>query len=70
MYWSFCLIGESFEESEDLAKRGNATEEQIRKVISETLARVTGKRVYDPTVRDWLDKWPANEKSAVSGARP
>jgi hypothetical protein len=26
-------------------KRGNATEEQIRKVIYETLARVTGKRV-------------------------
>ena len=40
------IIGEGFEESEYLAKRGNATEEQIRKVISETLARVTGKRVY------------------------
>jgi integrase len=62
------IIGESFEESEDLAKRGNATEEQIRKVISETLARVTGKRVYDPTVREWLDKWLANEKGAVSDA--
>jgi hypothetical protein len=62
------IIGESVEESEDLAKRGNATEEQIRKVISETLARVTGRRVYDPTVREWLDKWLANEKSAVSDA--
>jgi hypothetical protein len=36
------IIGEGFEDAEDLAKRGNATEEQIRKVISETLARVTG----------------------------
>jgi integrase len=62
------IIGEGFEEAEDLAKRGNATEEQIRKVISETLARVNGKRVYDPTVREWLDKWLANEKSAVSEA--
>ena len=61
-------IGEGFEEAEDLAKRGSATEEQIRKVISETLARVNGKRVYDPTVREWLDKWLANEKSAVSEA--
>jgi hypothetical protein len=49
------IIGEGFEESEDLVKRGNATEEQIRKVISQTLARVTGKRVYDPTVCEWLD---------------
>jgi len=62
------IIGEGFEDAEDLAKRGNATEEQIRKVISETLARVTGRRVYDPTVREWLDKWLANEKSAVSDA--
>ena len=62
------IIGEGFEEAEDLAKRGSATEEQIRKVISETLARVNGKRVYDPTVREWLDKWLANEKSAVSEA--
>ena len=23
---------------------------------------------FDPTVREWLDKWLANEKSAVSGA--
>ena len=62
------IIGEAFEDAEDLAKRGNATEEQIRKVISGTLARVTGRRVYDPTVRQWLDKWLANEKSAVSDA--
>jgi hypothetical protein len=46
-----------FEESEYLGKRDNATEEQIKKVISETLARVTGKRVYDPTVREWVGKW-------------
>jgi integrase len=62
------IIGEGFEEAEDLAKRGNATEEQIRKVISDTLARVNGKRVHDPTVREWLDKWLANEESAVSEA--
>jgi len=60
------IIGEAFEESEDLVKRGNATEAQIRKVISETLTRVTGKRVYDPTVCEWLDKWLVNEKGAVS----
>jgi hypothetical protein len=29
---------------------------------------LTGKRVYDPTVREWLGKWLANEKSAVSDA--
>jgi len=62
------IIGEGFEDAEELAKHGNATEEQIRKVMSETLARVTGRRVYDPTVREWLDKWLANEKSAVSDA--
>ena len=63
------IIGEGFEESEYLAKRGNATEEQIKKVISETLARVTGKRVYDPTVREWLANG-SQMKRALFLARP
>ena len=29
---------------------------------------MNGKRVHDPTVREWLDKWLANEKSAISEA--
>ena len=29
---------------------------------------MSGKRVHDPTVREWLDKWLANEESAVSEA--
>jgi hypothetical protein len=36
------------------------------KAICQTLAGVTGKRVYDPTVCEWLDKWVANETGAVS----
>src|SRR6516165_8294787 len=65
------IIGEGFEESEYLAKRGNATEEQIRKVISETLARVTGKRVYDPTVRETglLFESMSGKKISVASSR-
>jgi hypothetical protein len=60
------MIGEAFESAEDLAKHGNATEEQIRRVINDVLARVTGKTSYDPTVRQWFERWLETEKGAIS----
>jgi hypothetical protein len=49
-----------------LAKHGNATEEQIRRVLNNVLARVTGKTSYDPTVRQWFERWLETEKGAIS----
>jgi hypothetical protein len=60
------IIGEAFEGAEDLAKHGNATEEQIRRVMNDVLARVTGKTSYDPTVRQWFERWLETEKGAIS----
>jgi integrase len=62
------VVCEAFEAAEDSAKHGSATEEQIRRIMNEVIARVTGKRVYDPTVREWFDRWLENEKSAISEA--
>ena len=58
------IIGEGFEESEYLAKRGNATEESHKR---DPCSRYREAGLH-PTVREWLDKWLANEKGAVSGA--
>jgi integrase len=60
------IIGEAFENAEDLVKAGSATEEQIRRVMKDTIARVTGKTVYDPTVRQWFERWLESEKGAIS----
>jgi integrase len=60
------IIGEAFENAEDLAKHGNATEEQIRRVMNDLLTRVTGKTSYDPTVRQWFERWLETEKGAIS----
>jgi integrase len=60
------IICEAFEAAEESAKHGTATEEQIRRVMNEVLERVTGKRVYDPTVRQWFERWLESEKSAIS----
>jgi integrase len=62
------IIGEAFESAEDLAKHGNATEEQIRRVMNDLLTRVTGKTSYDPTVRQWFERWLETEKGAISGS--
>src|SRR3984893_15099336 len=62
------IIDEDFEAAEDLAKHGNATEEQIRRVMNDVLARVTGKTSYDPTVRQRFERWLETEKGAISEA--
>lgn len=60
------IIGEAFETAEDLVKHGNATEEQIRRVMNDVLTRVTGKTSYDPSVRQWFERWLETEKGAIS----
>lgn len=60
------IICEGLEAAEDSAKRGTATEEQVRRLMNDVIARVTGKRVYDPTVRQWFERWLDSEKGAVS----
>src|SRR6266852_251558 len=55
----------AWQEVEDLARGGNITERAVREVMQRTLERVTGKRLYDPTVRKYLEDWLASEKGTV-----
>src|ERR1700692_4356744 len=58
-------IANAWEEAEDLAKGGNLSELQFRRVLTSTLERVTGKKTFDPTVREWLAQWLANEEGTI-----
>lgn len=58
-------IANAWEEAEDLARSGNLTELQFRRVLASTLERVTGKKFFDPTVREWLARWLANEEGTI-----
>jgi integrase len=55
-----------FEAAEMLAATAGVTEQQIRQVMSETIARVTGRRLYDPTIAEHLSGWRKSEQETVS----
>jgi integrase len=40
-----------------MARAGEITEAQLRKVLSSTLQRVTGKAIHAPTIAEWLNDW-------------
>jgi integrase len=42
------------------------TDARVRKIVLETVERVTGKKVNAPTIREWLDRWLRDEKDAIS----
>src|ERR1700758_5565292 len=60
------LMLQGFETAEALVSGGFATEEQIRKVMAETIERVTGKKPIDPTIQEWLDQWLAAQRGTVA----
>jgi integrase len=61
-------VCEAIEKAEELAKGGSASEEQIRKILDEILTRIRGRKLDDPTLREWLERWINGEKGAVSTA--
>jgi integrase len=62
-----CVCRE-FEALEDQIARGSPTEAQIRKVMGDAVARVTGKKFYDPSVAQWLGDWLGRQKGTISPA--
>jgi len=62
------IICDGWEAAEQAARQGPAAEQQIRRIMNDILTRTTGKPTYDPTVRQWLDRWLASEKSAIAKA--
>jgi integrase len=57
-----------FEALEDSIARGSPTEAQIRKVMGDAVARVTGRKFYDPSVEAWLGDWLSRQKGTISQA--
>jgi integrase len=60
-------ICREWEELESLGKDGLLTsEEQFRRVFAQAFERITGKKIEDLSVRDWLERWLASETGAVA----
>jgi integrase/recombinase XerD len=56
------------EAAELLGATGHAVEEQFRVLMRETVARVTGRKLADPTIREHLHSWLKAETGTVSEA--
>ena len=54
------------EAAELLGASASATEEQFRNLVREITARVTGRRMADPTIRSHLAAWLDGEKGTVA----
>ena len=63
--WEVCL---TFVNAEGAIAKQSATEQQLRKVINDALARLGERKLTDPTVKEQLDTWIESKKGAVSDA--
>lgn len=61
-------VGEAIEKGEEIIKRGVAIEEQLRKVINQTLEHAGQPKLDDPTVAEWLTRWLDTNRGSVSPA--
>jgi integrase len=60
------LVCHAWEDAEALGRKGYLTsEEQCRRVLTETLQRISGRKLYDPTVSQWLERWLSTEQGAI-----
>src|SRR5258707_7189812 len=55
-----------FEGLEDAIDRGSPTQAQIRKAMTDAIARITGKKSYDPSIEQWLNDWIHRQNGARS----
>lgn len=58
--------GEALEKADLIIRRGVAVEDQLRKLIAETLEEVGGQKLDDPTVAEWLTRWLDNNRGSVA----
>jgi integrase len=59
-------ILDAWQQTADRAAAGSLDQARIRKIVLETVERVTGKRTGCPTVSEWLERWIRSEKDAVA----
>jgi integrase len=53
---------QALQDAQDKIGRGSASEAQLRAIIGETMARVTGRDIVVPTVREWFTQWLDSRK--------
>jgi integrase len=56
------------EAAELLVSTGNAVDDQFRALIRDTVARATGRKLTDPTIRSHLATWLKGEEGTVSAS--
>src|SRR5258707_4396359 len=59
-------IGKSFEKIDELARRNAAVDDQLRKVIAKALDGQGKPPMDDPSLSEWLTRWLASLRGAVS----
>lgn len=60
------LICDAFEHAEEMVTRKTASEDRIRGIMNGIIERISGKKVYDPTTRQWFERWLKDIKGTVS----
>lgn len=63
--WEVCF---TFVNAESAIATKSATEQQLRKVINDTLIRLGEQRLTDPTIKEQLDSWIGSKRGSVSEA--
>jgi integrase len=53
------------EDAMRLERDGDVTEANLRRILSETLKRATGRTLEDPTVASWLEQWIETKAGAI-----
>jgi len=59
-------VCQAIERSIQLERQGEVTEANLRRILSETLERVEGRRLTHPSVAEWLEQWIETRRGAIS----
>jgi hypothetical protein len=59
-------VCQAIERSIQLERQGEVTEANLRRILSETLERVEGRRLIQPSVEEWLEQWIETRRGAIS----
>jgi hypothetical protein len=62
-------VCQAIERSIQLERQGEVTEANLRRILSETLERVEGRRLTHPSVAEWLEQW-IETREAQSASEP
>ncbi len=56
----------ALQEAQDAISRGSPSEAALRTIISETMAKISGKGLVSPTIRSWFEGWVAAKEGTVA----